>query len=183
MEGYDEPSDESRPLADLHRIAGGRCADCRAAYSARAAVGSIALGFRNAARCWNCLGVRLSRDAAELERQIRDYVQRRDCFRRAWDEAETMDREPPVVRTVAEDLPVEIAAEFPETEWDAGDLGCGELVMALRMRLNRLPGGAEFRLRATDPAAPEDIPAWCRLCRHELVAMDHPNYTIRRREG
>ncbi len=183
VDEYDEPTDESRPLADLQRIAGGRCADCCTAYSTREAVGSIALGFRNAARCWNCLGVRLSRDAIELEGQIREYVQRRECFRRAWEAAEAMDREPPAVRTVVEAAPVEFAVGSPETEWDAGDLGCGELVMALRMRLNRLPGGAEFRLRATDPAAPEDIPAWCRLCRHELVTADHPYYTIRRREG
>jgi tRNA 2-thiouridine synthesizing protein A len=39
-----------------------------------------------------------------------------------------------------------------------------------------------LRVRATDPAAPLDLPAWCRLTRHALVAADHPHYTIRRRE-
>jgi tRNA 2-thiouridine synthesizing protein A len=60
-------------------------------------------------------------------------------------------------------------------------MGCGELVMELRIRLNKLPPGSVFRVTATDPAAPEDIPAWCRLCGHTLTAMNHPEYTIRRK--
>ncbi|HEY1191951.1 MAG TPA: sulfurtransferase TusA family protein [Gemmata sp.] len=68
-------------------------------------------------------------------------------------------------------------------DWDAGDLGCGELVMLLRMRLLPLAPGALFTLRATDPAAPEDIPAWCRLTRHALVSAEHPIYIIKRREN
>lgn len=183
MKDVDEhdPIDESRPLADLLRIAGGTCTDCRRAYTAREAVGSIALGFRNAARCWNCLGLRLDRDSVELERQIDDYVQRRECYRRAWQAADAMDRETVPDRTVAEDPSGEMTLESSETEWDAGDLGCGELVMMLRLKLKALPAGTEFRLRATDPGAPEDIPAWCRLCGHTLISMDHPDYTIRRK--
>lgn len=176
-----DSTDDSRPLADLRRIAGGACADCRKPYSAREAVGSIALGFRNAARCWNCLGDRLNRDAMELERQLRDHVRRRECYRRAWEAAEAMDREPPGNQSTIEDEAEENAVESAETEWDAGDLGCGELVMTLRLKLKALPAGTEFRLRATDAGAPEDIPAWCRLCGHALTAMDHPYYTIRRK--
>ena len=66
-------------------------------------------------------------------------------------------------------------------EWDAGDMGCGELVMALRLRMHSLPAGGVIRVTATDPAAPEDLPAWCRLCGHTLVAMNHPLYWIRRK--
>jgi tRNA 2-thiouridine synthesizing protein A len=65
--------------------------------------------------------------------------------------------------------------------WDAGDMGCGELVLALRNRLLALAPGEVFRLRATDPAAPEDIPAWCRMTGHMLVSADHPIYLIRRK--
>lgn len=48
------------------------------------------------------------------------------------------------------------ASEPPD--WDAGDMGCGELVLALRTRLLARPPGAVFRLRATDPAAPKTSP-------------------------
>ncbi len=42
--------------------------------------------------------------------------------------------------------------------WDAGPMGCGELVLELSVLLRRLPSGALFRLRALDPGAPEDLP-------------------------
>ena len=68
-----------------------------------------------------------------------------------------------------------------EPHWDAGDMGCGELVLALRTRLLALAPGTVFRLRAADPAAPEDVPAWCRMTGHALVSADHPIYLIRRK--
>ncbi len=64
--------------------------------------------------------------------------------------------------------------------WDGGDMGCGELVMALRSRLKELPAGSILKVTATDAAAPEDLPAWCRLCGHKLVAMIPPHYYIQR---
>ena len=69
------------------------------------------------------------------------------------------------------------------SEWDAGDMGCGDLVLELRLRLGRLSPGAELRLTARDPGAPEDIPAWCRLTGHALVESKHPLYRIRRKES
>lgn len=54
--------------------------------------------------------------------------------------------------------------------------------MLLRGRLAGLAPGQLFELVARDPGAPEDLPAWCRLTRHELVDADHPNYLIRRRD-
>jgi len=69
----------------------------------------------------------------------------------------------------------------PTDGWDAGDLGCGELVLELRGRLTRLQPGALFELVARDPGAPEDLPAWCRLTRHELIHANHPVYLIKRR--
>lgn len=55
--------------------------------------------------------------------------------------------------------------------WDAGQLGCGELVVLLRMRLKRMPGQT-LRVIAQDPGAEEDLPAWCRLTRNRLVRHD-----------
>ena len=70
-----------------------------------------------------------------------------------------------------------------DDEWDAGDLGCGELVMDLRIRLAALPPGALLKLVARDPGAIEDLPAWCRITRHTLVSAAHPVYFIRRKES
>ena len=70
-----------------------------------------------------------------------------------------------------------------DTTWDAGDLGCGELVLQLRFRIEQLEPGALLRLVAADPGARADLPAWCRLTGHALVAADHPVYLIRRKES
>lgn len=64
--------------------------------------------------------------------------------------------------------------------WNAGDMGCGELVLELRMRLQAMPGRV-LKLIATDAGAPEDIPAYCRMTRHELVHVSAPEYWIRAR--
>ena len=70
----------------------------------------------------------------------------------------------------------------PDGEWDAGDIGCGELVMELRGRLHPMQPGQLFKLTAHDPGAQEDLPAWCRLTGHRLVLATHPVYWIGRRE-
>jgi tRNA 2-thiouridine synthesizing protein A len=69
-----------------------------------------------------------------------------------------------------------------DAEWDAGDMGCGELVLELRFRVRALSPGQVFRLVARDPGAREDLPAWCRLTGHGLVLAEHPVYWIRRKE-
>jgi tRNA 2-thiouridine synthesizing protein A len=66
--------------------------------------------------------------------------------------------------------------------WDAGDLGCGELVLELKLRLDRLRPGHVLKLVALDPGAPADLPAWCRMTGHTLVSATHPVYLIRRKE-
>ena len=67
-------------------------------------------------------------------------------------------------------------------EWDAGDLGCGDLVLQLRFRMDTLEPGQVLRLVALDPGAPADLPAWCRMTGHAMLAADHPVYLIRRKE-
>lgn len=199
----DEPeldADDSLPLRELARIAGGRCRDCRTAFSAREAVWSIALGFKDAPRCLPCLSRGLGRDEQELRASLTEYVHRRECYLRAWEEAERMDadgtprlplrrgpeatpgRETGGAESVSVDTRGPGGPGSPDAEWDAGDMGCGELVMALRLRMKTLPAGSVLRVTATDPAAPEDLPAWCRLTGHTLLAADHPVYFIRRKE-
>ena len=69
-----------------------------------------------------------------------------------------------------------------DAEWDAGDLGCGDLVLELRARMEPLAPGRILKLTARDPGAPADIPAWCRMTGHALVSEQHPIYLIRRKE-
>ena len=66
-------------------------------------------------------------------------------------------------------------------EWDAGDMGCGEVIILLRMRMQRLGPGDVFKLTAHDLGAPEDIPAWCRLTERRLLHSAHPHYWIEQR--
>ena len=67
------------------------------------------------------------------------------------------------------------------SRWDAGGLGCGELVLELRGHLAGLPPGSLFELIATDAGVVEDLPSWCRMTGHALVAAEHPRYLIRSR--
>lgn len=65
-----------------------------------------------------------------------------------------------------------VSAPPCQAHWDAGDLGCGELVMELMLRLRQLQPGQVLRLTASDPGAPADIPAWCRLTGHSLCHVE-----------
>ena len=67
-------------------------------------------------------------------------------------------------------------------EWNAAELGCGELVLELRYRLAAMKPGERLKLVALDPGAPADIPAWCRMTGHTLVSTQHPVYLIQRKE-
>jgi tRNA 2-thiouridine synthesizing protein A len=66
-------------------------------------------------------------------------------------------------------------------KWNAGEIGCGELLIELAGRMKRLAPGQLFELTALDPGAVEDIPSWCRLTGHALVSASHPVYQLRRR--
>ena len=70
-----------------------------------------------------------------------------------------------------------------DVEWDAGDLGCGDLVLELRLRLDAMPPRSILKLVARDSGARADIPAWCRMTGHTLVTAQHPVYQIRRKES
>ncbi len=71
-----------------------------------------------------------------------------------------------------------------DDEWDADDLGCGELVIHLRNRLRPMPGKV-LKLVARDPGAPADIPAYCRMTGHQLLREDLAthSYWIRARSA
>jgi tRNA 2-thiouridine synthesizing protein A len=64
-----------------------------------------------------------------------------------------------------------------DADWNAGHLGCGELVIELRRRLKAMPGGV-LRVVALDVSAPADLPAWCRLTSNALVAHDPATHSF-----
>lgn len=64
--------------------------------------------------------------------------------------------------------------------FDGGDTGCGELLLDLLLFMKKQPGGAVVRVRALDPGAPLEIPAWCRLTDHQLLSSEHPIYRIQK---
>ncbi len=69
-----------------------------------------------------------------------------------------------------------------QREWDAGDLGCGDLVIHLRFLMKEMAPGEVIRVHATDSGARHDLPAWCRMTRETLVHHDLEQhfYWIRR---
>ena len=67
------------------------------------------------------------------------------------------------------------------SEWDAGDMACGDLVLELRMRLRSIKPGEILKVVATDDGAPQDLPAWCRMTGNTLVQYCHPAYFIKRK--
>jgi tRNA 2-thiouridine synthesizing protein A len=70
-----------------------------------------------------------------------------------------------------------------QEEWDAGDLGCGELVLTLHFKLKAMQPNQVICVHATDPGAPADLPAWCRMTHDTLVHQDPARklYYIRRK--
>jgi tRNA 2-thiouridine synthesizing protein A len=58
---------------------------------------------------------------------------------------------------------------------------CPLPVIALARRLPRLPLGAVIRVFADDPAAANDIPAWCRMRDQQFLgALPGPAFDVRR---
>lgn len=165
------------------------CPDCAAAVCGHEIVMSLVLGFGDEPLCAGCLARRMAAEVEALRRLARGYVERRECFEAGWLAADRREavagRAPCRVVAVAPEIAAVAAA--PATgpsdaaRWDAGDMSCGDLVLQLRLRLAELEPGAVLRLTATDPAAPEDLPAWCGLTGHRLVGAHHPTYWIERR--
>jgi tRNA 2-thiouridine synthesizing protein A len=63
------------------------------------------------------------------------------------------------------------AAPEPVEEVDARGLSCPMPVIELARAIERIEVGATVALLATDPAARVDVPVWCRMKRHRLLAQ------------
>jgi len=183
-------------LLYLERTQGARCAQCAAALCGHAALMSLAMGFKDAPRCVGCLATGLGRNLEEFRDHLYAYIDHHECYRAGWGWASRREGFDPAEAPACL-WPAAVYAAFPgsnhrtvsmpphepaDAEWDAGDMGCGDLVLELRLRVQALGPGKVLKVTAHDPGAPEDLPAWCRLTGHTLVRAEHPEYWIRRKE-
>lgn len=183
-----------RLLADVRAVAGSTCSACGRTLCGHDSVLSSLLGYRTAPRCAACLAAEGGEGVAVLGERILAWLRARDCYRAAWDFAGeregSLDRLrpacvfPSVTSAAAPAAAPARATVRPlaDDEFDAGDMGCGELVLELRQQLFARAPREVLRVTARDPAAPVDLPAWCGLTGHRLVAARPPEYWIERKE-
>ena len=67
-------------------------------------------------------------------------------------------------------------------KWDAGEAGCGQLIVGLNRKLAQLKAGETLEVTAHDAGAAIDIFVWCRMTGHVLLSEAHPVYVIQRND-
>jgi tRNA 2-thiouridine synthesizing protein A len=65
-----------------------------------------------------------------------------------------------------------IDAQPADRVLDAGEAGCGDLVMLIFQEMKALEPGQTLLVTAYDAAAEVDVPAWCRSTGNVLLAQD-----------
>jgi tRNA 2-thiouridine synthesizing protein A len=68
-----------------------------------------------------------------------------------------------------------------EALFDSEGRGCGEALLALKLRLRDLPAGARILVVSEDPGAALELPAWCRLTGHALEDARPPHFLVQKR--
>jgi len=59
-----------------------------------------------------------------------------------------------------------------DVSFDGGDLDCGNgLLLLIRKHIDPLDRGGLLEILSTDTSVKEDLPAWCRMTKNELVSM------------
>ncbi len=189
-------------LRDLKKIRGKSCIDCGGTICGHEALMSLTMGFKDAPRCWPCLSAALEQNMEKLRDHLYTLIGRRSCYYEGWlwanhEEGFGSKAFPECLWPTLsmEDIgpqhpsppPLQNRTSMPDLDqaydvvWDAGDMGCGDLVLELRIRLQSLKPGQILKLVATNSGAPEDLPAWCRMTGNDLVASHHPVYLIKRK--
>ncbi len=177
------------------------CHDCSAIPCSHEALMSLVAGYKDGPRCLSCLARVMRSQRDRVRDHLLGYIMSRSCRRTAWSWANlqegadadalpsclwprsTLSDEEGEMEKHGSDLSDASDSIQVDGEWDAGSLGCGELVLGLRIRLQVLQPGQVLKLTATDAGMPEDLPAWCRLTGNKLISANHPNYFIRRKEN
>jgi TusA-related sulfurtransferase/uncharacterized OsmC-like protein len=77
----------------------------------------------------------------------------------------------------------------PDATCDGGDLDCGSgLLLIIRDAMTPLPAGGVLEVRSREISVKEDLPAWCRLVGHTLVAVQpgdgtYTHYYVRKQQA
>jgi tRNA 2-thiouridine synthesizing protein A len=186
-------------LAYVEHVQDTQCVNCAVTLCGHLAVMNLLIGFKDAPRCLSCLSAALDRNRQELRDHLLAYINHQECYHAGWRWASGREgfdpntlpaclwgsgekaatTPPDGVGLPPSDTPRQL---FANAEWDAGEMGCGDLVLELRARLQSINPGEVLKVTARDPGAPEDLPAWCRLTGHALALWRHPEYWIRRKE-
>jgi tRNA 2-thiouridine synthesizing protein A len=191
-------------LLDLKQLRKNLCAGCGTAICAHEALMSLTMGFKDAPRCWSCLAGALEYEKDALRDHVFAYIRHRSCHYEGWrwasrEEGYESEELPSclwsaaganideqgwkVLNSAVKEMPIPNIELNYDSEWDAGNMGCGDLVLELRNKMSLLKPGQVLKLRAIDSGAPEDLPAWCRMTGHRLIGFDHPIYLIKRKSS
>lgn len=206
MTGFDDFADDDLSPAELtartaalratvDAIAAAPCRRCGGPLCGHGALLAVLFGCKDAPRCPDCLAAEHREPKAMLVARASEWIRRKDCFRHVWHAASEREHggdvaAPPCLGaptiaaggSAATAAPVAPpSAPAPVATYDAGDLGCGDLVLELRSKLREIGPGEVLRVFARDPAAPVDLPAWCGLTGHTLVRAAHPEYHVQRK--
>jgi tRNA 2-thiouridine synthesizing protein A len=190
-------------LRNLNLMRKSLCSGCGAAVCGHETLMSFTMGFKDTPQCWNCLAAALASERDALRDRLFAYIKQRPCHYEGWlwanrEEGFEPDALPGCLwpfsaSTGSGQMPLRAQTDLEgaaatdgnpncDAEWDAGDIGCGDLVLELRIRLRSLESGQTLKVIARDPGAPADLPAWCRLTGNAIVASSHPTYWIKRKK-
>jgi tRNA 2-thiouridine synthesizing protein A len=196
--GLDDETNET----GVGTIPGVRCNGCGAEICGRQQVISRILGGKDRVSCLECLGTALGASPEQLCDLVGKYLAGRQCYRDDWRAASVCDSDgqaaccpsrleqspvPPAwCRTQpSEDDEPDAELPTPDLVVDAEEAGCGDLMVLLMRSIRKLDAGDVLRFTARDPGAAADIPSWCRLTGHPLLAgpvdPEGATYYIRRK--
>lgn len=188
------PEDLRRMEALIRTVqagAGTRCAATGVPLGPHELLVNVALGRKDRPLALEALATAEGQALGTFRERMLEYVAVRPCYRGAWQWASEQTghqdaMRPPLAWDDApappQDAPAAPAQQGEHAQWDAGDMGCGDLVLELRTRLREMAPGQVLRLRATDLGAPEDIPAWCGMTGNRLIRQQDHSYWIQRKE-
>jgi tRNA 2-thiouridine synthesizing protein A len=66
--------------------------------------------------------------------------------------------------------------------FDSFDRGCGDFILELRAQIGELAPGGVLMVASRDAGAPVEVPSWCRMTGHLLLAAAPPFFLIQRRK-
>jgi hypothetical protein len=152
------PSEDSQTVAlleDLRRMRGSFCKECGASICGHETLMSLAAGCKDSPRCMTCLSQMMGRSREEVRDHLLAYIKNRTCRNAGWiwanheegaepgalpaclwpSSVSAYTKEYKKVDNVNDTAQSPSPNPTPDAEWDAGDLGCGEFVMDLRVKL------------------------------------------------